>query len=40
MGKTYLSGEYSGNISEETLNNTINSIKEKLSSVVKALESI
>ena len=29
MGKTYLSGEYSGNISEETLNNTIKSAIDK-----------
>lgn len=29
MGKTFLSGEYSGNISEETLNNTIKSAIDK-----------
>ena len=29
MGKTYLSGEYGGNISEETLNNTIKSAIDK-----------
>jgi hypothetical protein len=29
MGKTFLSGEYTGNISEETLNNTIKSAIDK-----------
>ena len=29
MGKTFLSGEYRGNISEETLNNTIKSAIDK-----------
>lgn len=34
MGKTFLSGEYGGNISEETLNNTIKSAIDKANRVV------
>lgn len=34
MGKTYLSGEYSGNISEETLNNTIKSAIDKANRII------
>lgn len=34
MGKTFLSGEYSGNISEETLNNTIKSAIDKANRLI------
>lgn len=34
MGKTFLSGEYGGNISEETLNNTIKSAIDKANRIV------
>lgn len=37
MGKTFLSGEYSGNISEETLNNTIKSAIDKGNRLINEL---
>ena len=37
MGKTYLSGEYSGNISEETLNNTIKSAIDKANRLINEM---
>ena len=40
MGKTYLSGEYGGNISEETLNNTIKSAIDKGNRLITELYTI
>ena len=40
MGKTFLSGEYSGNISEETLNNTIKSAIDKGNRLLTELYSV